>query len=1124
MHGHRWLTLSLLLSTVATTGCGGGGGGSGAPSYTLSGTVTLAGHGHSGATVSLTGPVSRTTATGSTGTYSFGSLPAGAYSVVPTLAGQVFDPGSAAVAVSADVTGVDFALIAHALSGAVTVNGQGQAGVQVSLSGSASATTTSGPSGEFSFPALLSGPYVVTPSLSGQTYPPSQRGVSVDGASSAGNDFAMDTYALSGRVTWNGSGYALGGTVLLTGGLDLSTELDPSGSFSFAGLPNGSYTVTPLVSGQSLSPAFLVRTVAGAPSAGNDLALVTYAVRGRVLDRGAGLPDVPLSLAGAAAASTATGASGDYSFDGLLNGDYLVTPAHASLAFTPASLGAVVSYASADGVDFQTSPVEPPTFGTRPGTYADPQSVTLACATPGVTIRYTTDGTTPSDAAGTVYAGPIAVTTSTVIRAVAYRDGWVTSPEAAALYTISPVALAAGRFHSLALRADGTTWAWGDNTYGQLGDGTTASRSTRVWVPGLWGATAVATGQEHSLALVGGTVWTWGFNYRGQLGDGTTTDRKSPAQVPGLAGVVGLAGGSFHSAALRDDGTVWTWGDNAYAQLGDGTTINRWTPVQAPGLTGIVAIAAGALHTLALASDGTVWAWGSNDFGQLGDGTTTQRLLPVRVAGLTGAVAIAIGEFHSMALASDGTVWTWGAGRSGALGDASLPDRRLTPGQVAGLPRTLAVAAGGSSCLALGSDGTTWSWGYNYNGQLGDGSRDDRPTPAQVSIPAGAVAAGIWLHGLVVNSDGSLWAFGENLYGELGDATTARRLAPVRVWGMTGPVELASGAHHTVVAKADGTVWGWGQGSSGQLGNGIWQHRSAPVRAIGLSAVVAVAAGRWHTVALRGDGTVWTWGANNYLQLGDTSAARSEAAQVPGLTGVVAVAAGGTHTLALREDGTVWAWGYNFYGQVGDGTTTDRSTPAQVSGLSGAFVAIAGGYYHSLAVKGDGTVWFWGGVNLSDPPGPVGTPPGMVRVCADGSHSGGLRSDGTVWGWGANGLGALGDGTTIDRLTPVQAVGLTGVLGLEQGFFHAVARASDQTVRTWGGNAAGQLGDGTLTDRLTAVAVPGLGGILAVSAGEQHTSALAGDGTVWSWGYNIYGQLGDGTTTNRPLPITVAVP
>lgn len=921
----------------------------------------------------------------------------------------------------------------------------------------------------------------------------------------------------------------------MSGAPDLSTELDPSGSYSFPGLPNGSYTVTPSVTGQSLSPSFIVRTVAGAPSIGNDLAIVTYTVGGRVLDRGDGLSGVPISLTGAAVTTSATNASGDYSFDGLLNGEYVVTPAHASLAFTPSSLGAVVSYGSRTGLDFQTSPVEPPVFGTRPGTYADPQSVTLACATPGATLRYTTDGSAPSDAAGTVYAGPIAVTESTVIRAVAYRDGWVTSPEAAALFTLSRLAVAAGGLHSLALRGDGTSWAWGDNTYGQLGDGTTASRSTRVWLPGLWGATAVAVGEWHSLALKGGTVWTWGFNNWGQLGDGTNTDRKSLAQVPGLTGVVGVAGGRFHSAALQDDGTVWTWGDNRYGQLGDGTTIDRWTPVQVPGMTGIVAMA-GTQHTLALASDGTVWAWGPNDFGQLGDGSTTQRLLPVRVTGPTGAVAVAAGDFHSMALASDGTVWTWGAGGSGALGDASLPDRRLTPGQVAGLPRTLAVAAGGSSCLALGSDGTTWSWGYNFNGQLGDGSRDDRATPAQVPVPSGAVAAEIWRHSLVVTADGSLWAFGENGYGQLGDATTTRRLTPVRAWGMAGPVELASGAHHTVVAKSDGTVWGWGQGSSGQLGDGSSLNKSAPVRASGLSAVVAVAAGRYHTVALRGDGTVWAWGANNYLQLGDgtTVTSRPQPVQLPGLTGVVAVAAGGTHTLALGDDGTVWAWGYNFYGQVGDGTTTNRSTPAQVSGLTGAFVAIAGGYYHSLATKADGTLWSWGfnyngqvgdGSNTTRlTPVQIGTPPGMVRVCADGSHSGALRSDGTVWGWGANGLGALGDGTTIDRLTPVQAVGLTGVLGLEHGYYHSVARAGDQTVRTWGGNAAGQLGDGTLTDRLTPVPVPGLAGILAVSAGDQHTAALAGDGTVWNWGYNFYGQLGDGTTTARPQPLTVAVP
>ena len=323
-------------------------------------------------------------------------------------------------------------------------------------------------------------------------------------------------------------------------------------------------------------------------------------------------------------------------------------------------------------------------------------------------------------------------------------------------------AIAEGVFHSLALRSDGTVWAWGYNGAGQLGDNTTTDRHVAVEVVGargsghLTGITAIAAQELDSLALRSdGTVWAWGYNGDGELGDNTTTDRHVPVEVVGargsghLTGIIAIAAGYERSVALKSDGTVWAWGYNGAGQLGDNTTTDRHVPVEVVGaggsghLTGITAIAAGYVYSVALKSNGTLWAWGYNGFGQLGDNTTTDRHVPVEVVGaggsghLTGITAIAAGAEHSLALRSDGTVRAWGYNGDGQLGDNTTTDRHV-PVEVVGaggsghLTGIIAVAAGYAHSVALKSNGTVWAWGYNGYGQLGDNTTTERHVPVEV--------------------------------------------------------------------------------------------------------------------------------------------------------------------------------------------------------------------------------------------------------------------------------------------------------------------------------------------------------------------------------------------------------
>ena len=279
-------------------------------------------------------------------------------------------------------------------------------------------------------------------------------------------------------------------------------------------------------------------------------------------------------------------------------------------------------------------------------------------------------------------------------------------------------AIAARDLHTMTLKDDGTVWVWGFNRAGQLGNGTTTDSSTPVQVMDsndpssyLSGVQAIAAGSFHSLALKNdGTVWAWGGNFAGQLGNGTYTDSSTPVQVGNLYGVKSIAAGWYYSLALKDDGTVWAWGSNTTGQarwisgqLGRDEITDSSTPIDVGGLPGgVEVIAAGSSHSLALKNDGTVWAWGGNLIGELGNSTITHHSsTPVQVSEVGGIEAIAAGGNHSLALKDDGTVWAWGANGAGELGNGTTTKSSSTPVQVGNLDGVKAIAAGLSHSLAV---------------------------------------------------------------------------------------------------------------------------------------------------------------------------------------------------------------------------------------------------------------------------------------------------------------------------------------------------------------------------------------------------------------------------------------
>lgn len=255
-------------------------------------------------------------------------------------------------------------------------------------------------------------------------------------------------------------------------------------------------------------------------------------------------------------------------------------------------------------------------------------------------------------------------------------------------------AVGAGDTHALAIQSNGTVWGWGDNSDGQLGDGTTISATTPVQMLNMSQAAAVTGGFDYSLILkTDGTVWATGGNSLGQLGDGTTNGHTTVIQVPTLSNVIAIDASGSQSLALKSDGTVWAWG-------GADQSSYHTTPTLVAGISNVIAISQGGGFALAAKADRTVWAWGRNSDGQLGDGTNTDRTVPVQVMGLTNVVAVSAGYYHALALRADGTVWAWGYNYDGQLGDGTTISKNV-PVQVLRLTQIKAIAAGWRTSMAL---------------------------------------------------------------------------------------------------------------------------------------------------------------------------------------------------------------------------------------------------------------------------------------------------------------------------------------------------------------------------------------------------------------------------------------
>jgi alpha-tubulin suppressor-like RCC1 family protein len=594
---------------------------------------------------------------------------------------------------------------------------------------------------------------------------------------------------------------------------------------------------------------------------------------------------------------------------------------------------------------------------------------------------------------------------------------------------------------------------WGYNIYGQLGDGTTTTRSNTIGPVVFSNVAKIAAGYMHVCVLSRlepvVQVYCWGFNNKGQMGNGNVGFAQTTpvmASVRGPQWVTDICSGFSHTCVLFANRTVWCWGDNALGQLGSVTTASMSAhplPVSIPG--SVAQLSCGAFTNCVTLVDGDVYCWGDNSKGQFGDGTTVWSAVPRRaslLANLGPVRMVATGYGSSCAALVTKAVYCYGLNSNGQLGQGTVTSlTKASPD----LPNTFPSSAdvrqascGSNFCCALaGATQTVSCWGSN-GGYIGNGYPSGAAVAVPVAVRQGVLSVGTGNeHTCVLLAGGTVQCWGSNGYGQLGvppstfSVTLASLALPVT--GLQNVVQLASGTDFNCVVNTSGLVQCWGSNRQGQLGiNSLLSNFYEPMTVLDLGTVSQVSCGNTQTCAVLTNGDLRCWGGNSQGQQGVGNTTNLLRPGPVILTRVAEVAPSTSFTCALLINGTVLCWGSDLYGQLGDG-------PSSVNRLVPVFVRL--------------------------------TAP-ATRLFARFSQAFAFLETGNIAAWGLNSAGMLGDRTTTNRFVPIN-LNISGYKSLAVGSTQTCGIANDGSMRCWGSNTEGQLGD--LTGLiLTPSLVPGI--------------------------------------------------
>ena len=772
--------------------------------------------------------------------------------------------------------------------------------------------------------------------------------------------------------------------------------------------------------------------------------------------------------------------------------------------------------------------------------------------------------------------------------------------------------------HACGIDTEFQMWCWGHNAYGQLGLGHTSQQSTPQKLStdasgqSLGLAFVVETGfNGHTCGIINETTYCWGENDQGQLGDDSTTNRNRPVPIDDTQGLefTDLALGYKYSCGIINNGSVYCWGYNNYGQLGDNSTTSSSIPVSVdfPSTVQAVAIVAGYAHTCVLTAMDEVYCWGYNSVGNLGDGTTTNSLTPTRVQlpsrNGDSIVQLSSGQNFNCVLIDNGTAFCWGSNDYGQVeGDLSnhLPNTVSTPAFVniteSGQLSSIDVGTHHTCAVLVNSDVKCWgrstghvprsseriSTGLNLINQTsaskllypqGWGVESANLTALPVGFTytfprldvahqAASVNSLSWsittkqsvVQGMlpidwtvldIHNGKSEQWNNGI-------DYLTADSSLPM--------IDVETGTRHACGLNSEGIMYCWGNNDYGKLGDGSQSRKVSPslVRFADTStSIVKMGLGNYNTCAISVEGRVFCWGYNNLGQLGIGSTTPSfslspKEVRTPWSMNAVDLSLGNDFGCVLMEQGSVWCWGTNSYEQLGNySASSSSSVPVGVDLPEGRFAtSINSATHHTCAVLDDGSMYCWGryanfnmgsrgastGANIQTPE-EVLLPRHLDVVSMDigSNHGCALMSDASLWCWGRNtegevGVGYISDGSdnqAVKYPTEIDVQNLPPIVDISANFENTCALHDTGDLTCWGNNEHSQVGDGTTNDASTPTNVF-LGSTKAsfVSIGDDFACAGTDDASVNCWGYNGNGQIGSGSTQSAtyPEPINMQKP